>query len=694
MRNIKKYLTALSTKVKSITAFPRHKLNRKISISDGSGNLQVKIIRMLLLIPLALFLESEYYLIFNSANTFVYTPVKISSITPKILNTQEIIFTNSIDTSEININVSSDSSNENYLHISVNPVASSYKSIFVSMLDSVSVNANLIIKCKNISQRTLCRIDIIDSLLDEKPLESGDYYLYTTIPHRKQAELVIPLNSFRKDKDSLVEQSTESNFHNSNIQIIKITFYPSSSTTLDLSDIRFEWGINKRAGIVLLLLVMMVGSILFFRTSVRNPNFSERLDLVSPPVTARVVFFIAAISAFISIFTNSFPTHHHEVYLIYISFLLLICADEFYNGEITKKPVWSLRYFVLIIAVWLFKITDNTFILSPLTLAAFIPVIQQRRRILLLSVSAGMLVIFIVINKYRYFIPDANGTLIIVGASVIAIVMKEVLFYELLKSESDHAKFLYENLFENSYDGIYTTDEHGIIKTANYGFGNMLGYPIDDVIGKNIFNYVVKEDHHLLTQLMEEAVSKDFNMCDINFIDINKSVHTSLIRLVAVYKNNVLTGYQSIATDITERKLNEQELWKSQSRYKALLNAIPDLVLKFTREGILLDYHAQNSQDSAKYYEKLVGKNINNVFEPNITQYFLIHAENAFKKFCPQIFEYELGTNGDVTYEEARIVPVQNDNFIAIIRDITDRRHAEFRIQEYLMELDENRITL
>jgi PAS domain S-box-containing protein len=693
MRKILKFFWKLIADVKHFVTFSVPSKKKYDYFPDLPDNLQIKIIRALLLIPFVLLLEAEYYLIFNSNSTYSYVPIKISSIAPKNLLNQGTIFTNSADSSEIKIDVRNDFADKNYLHLSLKQSGSVYKGITISLHDSIPLDANLIIKCRTSEQQTNFRVGLIDNLSNETSKETEDYFQSAVIPGKNWADLVIPLKLSTRIRNEAGGVYNRRYIQNTLIRKVTITFDPDVNTAVDISDIKFEWKLNKLPEIILLVIIWGVGIMLFFRTSLRKQNFPAGLDFTSAPIAARTVFLILALSASISTLENKFPAYNHELYLIYILFMLLICFDEFYTGRFLEKPAWPFRYSFLIIALWLFRITDNAFILSPLTLAAFIPVIQQRKRMTLLFYSAGLLVTFLIIDKFRYFIPEAAGALIIIGVSIVAAVLKEIISYEVLKTETDYTKYLYEKLFENSYDGIYTTDEKGIIKTANYWFAKMLRYPAEEMIGKNIFDFVIKEDIPLLERIMKEAVAKDFNMCDINFIDANNSIRTSLIRLVAIYKNNLFAGYQSIAIDITERKRYEQELSRSQERYKTILNAIPDIVLQFTREGILLDYHSQTNPDFL-FNENYLGKSISNIFEPHISQYFIIHAEKALKNNHPQIFEYENNLNGDILYKEARIVPSRDGNLIAIIRDITERRHAELRIQQYLVELDDNRVTL
>ncbi len=70
-------------------------------------------------------------------------------------------------------------------------------------------------------------------------------------------------------------------------------------------------------------------------------------------------------------------------------------------------------------------------------------------------------------------------------------------------------------------------------------------------------------------------------------------------------------------SDISERKQTEEALQKSEFRNRALVNAIPDLMLRIRRDGTYLDVKPAKDFDTLLPPEELIGKQQANTVPPN-----------------------------------------------------------------------------
>ncbi len=139
--------------------------------------------------------------------------------------------------------------------------------------------------------------------------------------------------------------------------------------------------------------------------------------------------------------------------------------------------------------------------------------------------------------------------------------------------------------------------------------------------------------------------------------------------------------------DITKRKQTETALRESEAKNRALLNAIPDLMLRISKDGTYLDYMpAKDSDNSATC--QMVGKNEYEVLPPEVAQQRMHYVKLALETSKPQIFEYKLPVNGTICEEEARIVVSGEDEVLAIVRDITERKQVEALLQKAYDELE------
>ena len=129
--------------------------------------------------------------------------------------------------------------------------------------------------------------------------------------------------------------------------------------------------------------------------------------------------------------------------------------------------------------------------------------------------------------------------------------------------------------------------------------------------------------------------------------------------------------------DLSEQKQTEENLRQAVAINQALIDAIPDLILRVSRDGFYLDAIASDEIEFAVPPAQMLGKNILDILAPEIAQQRLYYIEKAFQTGEIQLHEYQILLNGEIHYEEARIVVSGDNEATILIRDISDRKKLE-----------------
>jgi PAS domain S-box-containing protein len=140
--------------------------------------------------------------------------------------------------------------------------------------------------------------------------------------------------------------------------------------------------------------------------------------------------------------------------------------------------------------------------------------------------------------------------------------------------------------------------------------------------------------------------------------------------------------HAGIAEDVTERRLTEQALRESEERNRALLDALPDLILQLHRDGTVIGYHAGDGTELAPGVEDAIGASIHDLLAAPVADRCLRTVEEAFRTRRVQRFEYEQKVGEGIRVLEARVVVSGADRALVIARDVTEGRRAEVALRE------------
>jgi len=129
--------------------------------------------------------------------------------------------------------------------------------------------------------------------------------------------------------------------------------------------------------------------------------------------------------------------------------------------------------------------------------------------------------------------------------------------------------------------------------------------------------------------------------------------------------------------DLSDRKKAEEDLRRAVATNQALIGALPDLIIQISREGIYLDAISPANMKFLVSQKKFIGNSIFDFLPTEFAQERMYYVEQAFQTGKLQLYEYQILIDGEIHYEEARIVVSGDNEAMVLIRDISDRKQLE-----------------
>src|SRR5262249_38066860 len=141
----------------------------------------------------------------------------------------------------------------------------------------------------------------------------------------------------------------------------------------------------------------------------------------------------------------------------------------------------------------------------------------------------------------------------------------------------------------------------------------------------------------------------------------------------------LLETITSAARIALERDKLLVEVRARAERYRAVLQAMPDLMFRIDRNGVYLSYNAPNPRDL--YARDVVGLTLWDRLPPELADRIVEAGRTAIDLGTPEVIEYELDFEGETRHYEGRFAPSGDHEFLMIVREITERKRQQEEVE-------------
>lgn len=250
----------------------------------------------------------------------------------------------------------------------------------------------------------------------------------------------------------------------------------------------------------------------------------------------------------------------------------------------------------------------------------------------------------------------------------------------------------------------------GLMEAANFYIalqgpaGDVLSFPyfVDEAdepfppkpLGKGLTEYVLRTGRPLLASpdVFEELVASGeverIGSDSVDWLGVPLRGRERTIGVLAVQSysgtvrytgedRDLLVFVSSLIAQAIERKRSEEALRESELKLRAIVSALPDLILVLDREGRYLEIHANRAEILVQPRTALLGHTIPEFLPAPVATLWLEKIAACLLTGATQTVEYALDVQAGSRIFEARMVPYTPSAVMTVVRDVTDASRAE-----------------
>ena len=261
-----------------------------------------------------------------------------------------------------------------------------------------------------------------------------------------------------------------------------------------------------------------------------------------------------------------------------------------------------------------------------------------------------------------------------------AFVLKLQQEIEALKLELKLQKNIHqETPLHNSISiGNFILGRDGIIHKVNQYGVKIFNNRTTDLVNTNFNSYISAESQTDFFNFFEKLKGTNKNQkCEIQLSLANKI--KKFVRIEGTFVPAEMK-YLLYVIDISKLKIIGDELSQSKIENSAIVKAFKHIVFRVNNEGVILSYRSPNKELLFDQPENFLSKQVGDVLPKHIGTLLEDAIKRAFQKSKCIRVEYSLMLESGEHYFESRVIPINNNEVLIFVNDITSRKKEEFEL--------------